>query len=52
MKRLAIVNLLFFLAVSLYGQNLKSPDEFLGYELGTRFTPNYKVVDYFEYVAS
>ena len=52
MKRLAIVNLLLFLAVALYGQNIKSPDEFLGYKLGSRFTPNYKVVDYYEYVAS
>lgn len=52
MKRLAIVNLLLLLAVSVYGQSLKSPDEFLGYKLGTRFTPNYKVVDYYEYVAS
>lgn len=52
MKRLAIVNLLLLMAASLLGQSLKSPDEFLGYELGSRFTPNYKVVDYYEYVAS
>jgi len=29
-----------------------SPDEFLGYELGSRFTPHYKVVGYYEYIAS
>ena len=33
------------------GQELKSPDEFLGYELGTRFTPNYKVVAYYQHVS-
>ena len=32
-------------------QNIKSPSEFLGYELGTRFTRHHKVVDYFEYVS-
>src|SRR6185369_245158 len=31
---------------------LKSPDDFLGYRLGTHFTPHWKVVDYFKYVAS
>lgn len=31
---------------------LQSPDEFLGYTLGERFTPHHRVVDYFEHVAS
>ncbi|HNU87945.1 MAG TPA: M14 family zinc carboxypeptidase, partial [Ferruginibacter sp.] len=26
---------------------LKSPDEFLGYPLGSKFTPHYKIVNYF-----
>lgn len=30
----------------------KSPVEFLGYELGTRFTPHHRVVAYFEHVAA
>ena len=33
-------------------QKLKSPAEFLGYELGARFTLHYKVVQYFEYLAA
>ncbi|WP_457615672.1 M14 family metallopeptidase [Lutibacter sp.] len=33
-------------------QHIKSPSEFLGYELGTRFTRHHKVVDYFKYVSS
>ena len=32
-------------------QNIKSPSEFLGYELGTQFTRHHKVVDYYEYLA-
>ena len=31
-------------------QNLKSPSEFLGYEIGTEFSRHNQVVDYFEYV--
>lgn len=30
---------------------LKSPEEFLGYKIGTRYTPHWKVVSYFQYVA-
>ena len=29
-----------------------TPDQFLGYPLGTQFTPHYKVVDYFKQVAA
>lgn len=32
-------------------QNLKSPSEFHGYELGTQFTRHHEVVDYYEYLA-
>lgn len=31
---------------------LKSPDEFLGYPLGTRFTYHHQLVDYCKYIAS
>jgi hypothetical protein len=30
-------------------QPLKSPDEFLGYALGSKYTPHYKIVQYFNY---
>lgn len=32
-------------------QELKSPSEFLGYELGTQFTRHHEVVDYYQYLA-
>ena len=32
-------------------QSIKSPDEFLGYELGTQFTYHHKAVEYFKYIA-
>ena len=31
---------------------LKTPEQFLGYKPGDRFTPHHRMVDYFEYVAS
>jgi len=36
---------------SLYSQTIKSPDEFLGYALGTQFTYQYKAVEYFKYIS-
>ena len=32
-------------------ERLQSPSEFLGYELGTQWTPHYKVVDYVQHFA-
>ncbi|HAX93345.1 MAG TPA: hypothetical protein DCY25_05240 [Bacteroidales bacterium] len=34
------------------GQPVKSPDEFLGYEPGTKFTFHHKVTEYCKYVAA
>ncbi len=34
-----------------YGQEIQSPEQFLGYKLGTQFTPHYKIAAYFTYVA-
>ncbi len=31
---------------------LKSPEEFLGYKIGTRYTPHWKIVNYFNHVAT
>ena len=35
-----------------FAQELKSPSEFLGYELGTQFTRHHEVVDYYQYLAA
>ncbi len=34
-----------------FGQ-IKSPDEFLGYKIGTKYTPHWKIVNYFNHAAS
>jgi hypothetical protein len=42
---------LMFVSTSVFAQ-LKSPDDFLGYTLGTKFTPHFKIVNYFQQVAA
>lgn len=49
--RIYILGLLSFIFISINAQQPKSPDVFLGYELGKHFTPHYKVVDYFKSIA-
>ncbi len=48
---LVISTILLLTNTSVSSQNLKSPSEFLGYELGTRFTRHYQVLDYLYYVS-
>lgn len=43
---------IFFAITTSLSQTVKSPDEFLGYELGSTFTPHHRVVDYYHHVAS
>ena len=49
MKQILRYALLFIPLFSL--AQLKSPSEFLGYELGTQFTSHHEVVDYYQYLA-
>jgi hypothetical protein len=52
MKRTFLLAVTSALIIStLKSQTVKSPDEFLGYELGTQFTYHHKAVEYFKYIA-
>src|SRR5680860_1676986 len=52
MKNLSVLFVLFFLTLQpAFAQELQSPQDFLGYEIGTRFTRHADLVKYFEYVA-
>ena len=35
-----------------FSQSLKSPDDFLGYSLGSKYTAHYKIVNYFQQAAA
>ena len=51
MKRLLLVYLFISATLFLSAQNIPSPKQFLGYELGEHFTPCYKIDNYFNAVA-
>lgn len=51
LRRIAVL-LLFVSSVQFSFAQLKSPEEFLGYKVGTRYTPHWKIVDYFKSVAA
>ncbi|SHE52989.1 M14 family metallopeptidase [Flavisolibacter ginsengisoli] len=51
MKKLCALLTGIFLCVLSFAQ-LQSPEEFLGYKIGTRFTPHWRIVEYYKYVAS
>jgi len=47
---------LFFIAfstlITTHAQNIESPSDFLGYEIGTQFSRHHQVIDYFKSVAN
>ena len=49
-KKSMLLVLLAFMSTICFTQ-IKSPEEFLGYKIGTRYTPHWKIVSYFQYVA-
>ena len=53
MYKSAIFLIVFFVSTqAIYCQNITSPADFLGYEIGTRFSRHHQIVDYFKRVAS
>jgi len=51
MKKILCVCFLLLSTIILSAQNIPSPKQFLGYELGEHFTPCYKIDNYFNAVA-
>jgi len=51
MKRILSVFALLLLANILFAQVLQSPEQYMGYKIGTRYTRHHKVVEYFRSVA-
>ncbi len=44
-KKMLFLLVLFISSYTSFSQQLKSPDEFLGYSLGTKYTPHYKIIE-------
>jgi len=51
MKSIIKFFILFTTVIDINGQNLKSPSDFLGYDIGTQFSRHSQVVDYFDHVS-
>lgn len=51
MKRM-LLTLFLIITCNLSAQEIKSPSEFLGYDLGSRFTLHHQVVDYYQYLSN
>ena len=43
--------IIFLLIVGNAFAQIKSPEEFLGYKVGTRFTPHWKLISYYQHIA-
>ncbi len=52
MKKFLYLSLFLFLCVSFAQAQIQTPEQFLGYKPGDRFTPHHRMVDYFEHVAA
>lgn len=51
MKKIILISPLIIILLSSHAQEIKPPEEFLGYELGTQFTLHHQALDYFKYIA-
>lgn len=51
MKSILGIFCFFLIGSGLWGQQIQSPSEFLGYPLGSQFTWHHRVVDYYNYIA-
>ncbi|GAB1309681.1 M14 family metallopeptidase [Urechidicola sp. KH5] len=52
MKKHTFLSFLLFISIQLLAQNIQSPSQFLGYELGTQFSRHHEVVSYYKYLES
>ena len=51
MKKIIFVIFVLFLSVASIAQGLQSPEQYLGYKIGTRYTRHHKIVEYYRAVA-
>ncbi len=52
MKKLLLFSLFVFSITICAWAQIQTPEQFLGYKPGDRFTPHHRMIDYFEYVAA
>jgi len=50
LKRTFLFTVFISFVYTVFAQEIRSPERFLGYKLGEQFTPHYKIVEYFRYI--
>jgi hypothetical protein len=50
-KKILFILIAAFCGTTIFAQQIQSPEQFLGYKLGDKFTPHYRIAEYFRYVA-
>jgi len=52
MKKNLLTLFIFLITIfTAFSQEIRSPERFLGYKLGEQYTPHYRIVEYFRYIA-
>ena len=51
-RKLACFMLVLLMSAGLVQAQLQSPEQFLGYKIGDRYTPHWRIVDYYKHVAA
>jgi len=52
MKKSFLIILFAVFCQILWAQTLQSPEQFLGYKIGSRYTPHWRIVEYYRHVAN
>ena len=52
MKKLFLLTAIVAIAFNSFSQNLQSPEQYLGYGIGKKYTRHHKIVEYFKAVAT
>ncbi|HTH83030.1 MAG TPA: M14 metallopeptidase family protein [Mucilaginibacter sp.] len=51
-RKITLLFIALLCALSTFAQKIQTPSEFLGYQLGSQFTYQYRIVEYFKYIAA
>ena len=52
MKKIAPLFIVFLFSFIFSDAQLRSPEQFLGYKIGDRYTPHWRIVEYFRHVTA
>ena len=51
-RKLSCFSFFLLISIQFISAQLQSPEQFLGYKIGTRYTPHWRIVEYYKHVAA